>query len=98
MGKRIELDAREKEYLIRKCLAGRMREAARRAGVGHSASSAGWASIRPWRFVPYAAQPDSCLRCTTAHNTHRNTLWLFHIFIFYFSVYLTGAVQLYFTS
>ena len=38
MGKRIEMDLQEKEYLIRECLAGRMRmrEAARRAGVGHS--------------------------------------------------------------
>ena len=36
MGKRIELDGREKEYLIQECLAGQMREAARRAGVGHS--------------------------------------------------------------
>ena len=38
MGKRIELDGKEKEYLIQECLAGRMRmrEAARRAGVGHS--------------------------------------------------------------
>ena len=38
MGKRIEMDLQEKEYLIRECLSGRMRmrEAARRAGVGHS--------------------------------------------------------------
>lgn len=38
MGKRIEIDIAEKEFLIRECLAGRlrMREAARRAGVGHS--------------------------------------------------------------
>ena len=36
MGKRIEMEAAEKEYLIQECLAGRMREAARRAGVGHS--------------------------------------------------------------
>ena len=38
MGKRIEMDLEEKEYLIQECLAGRMRmrEAARRAGVGHS--------------------------------------------------------------
>ena len=38
MGKRIEMDLTEKEKLIQKCLAGRirMREAARRAGVGHS--------------------------------------------------------------
>ena len=38
MGKRIEMDLAEKEYLIQECLAGRMRmrEAARRAGVGHS--------------------------------------------------------------
>lgn len=34
MGKRIEMDLEEKEYLIQECLAGRMRmrEAARRAG------------------------------------------------------------------
>jgi len=38
MGKRIEMEAAEKEYLIQECLTGRMRmrEAARRAGVGHS--------------------------------------------------------------
>ena len=38
MGKRIEMDLSEKEKLIQECLAGRMRmrEAARRAGVGHS--------------------------------------------------------------
>ena len=38
MGKRIEMDLEEKEKLIQECLAGRirMREAARRAGVGHS--------------------------------------------------------------
>lgn len=38
MGKGIEIEATEKEYLIQECLAGRlrMREAARRAGVGHS--------------------------------------------------------------
>ena len=38
MGKRIEMDLTEKEKLIQECLAGRirMREAARRAGVGHS--------------------------------------------------------------
>ena len=38
MGKRIEMDLAEKEYLIQECLAGRIRmwEAARRAGVGHS--------------------------------------------------------------
>ena len=38
MGKRIEMEAAEKEYLIQECLAGRMRmrEAARRAGVGRS--------------------------------------------------------------
>lgn len=38
MGKRVEMEAAEKEYLIQECLAGRMRmrEAARRAGVGHS--------------------------------------------------------------
>ena len=38
MGKRIEMEAAEKEYLIQECLAGRMRmrEAARRARVGHS--------------------------------------------------------------
>ena len=38
MGKRIEMDLAEKEKLIQECLAGRMRmrEAARRAGVGHS--------------------------------------------------------------
>ena len=38
MGKRIEMEAAEKEYLIQEYLAGRMRmrEAARRAGVGHS--------------------------------------------------------------
>lgn len=38
MGKRLEMEATEKEYLIQECLAGRMRmrEAARRAGVGHS--------------------------------------------------------------
>ncbi len=32
------MDLQEKEYLIRECLSGRMRmrEAARRAGVGHS--------------------------------------------------------------
>lgn len=37
MGKRIEMDLAEKEKLIQECLAGRMRmrEAARRAGVGH---------------------------------------------------------------
>ena len=96
MGNRIELDARETEYLIRECLAGRMREAARRAGVGHSASSAGWASIRPWRFMPYAAQPDSCLRCTTAHNTHRNTLWLFHIFILFLCLLDGGSSALFY--
>ena len=35
MGKRVEMDLEEKEYLIQECLAGRMRmrEAARRAGV-----------------------------------------------------------------
>ncbi len=34
MGKRIEMEAAEKEYLTQECLAGRirMREAARRAG------------------------------------------------------------------
>ena len=38
MGKRIEIEAVEKGYLLQGCLAGRMRcrEAARRAGVGHS--------------------------------------------------------------
>ena len=38
MGKQIEMDLQEKEYLIQECLVGRMRmrEAARRAGVGHS--------------------------------------------------------------
>ena len=38
MGRRIEMTAEEKEVLILECLAGqlRMREAARRAGVGHS--------------------------------------------------------------
>jgi transposase-like protein len=40
MGKRIEMEAAEKEYLIQECLTGRMRMrmrgAARRAGVGHS--------------------------------------------------------------
>ena len=38
MGRRIEMRAEEKEVLILECLAGRlrMREAARRAGVGHS--------------------------------------------------------------
>ena len=38
MGKRIEMALAEKEHLIQECLAGRMRmrEAARRAGVGHS--------------------------------------------------------------
>ena len=36
MGKRIELALQEKEYLIQECLADRMREAARRAGVSHS--------------------------------------------------------------
>ena len=38
MGKRIEIPAEEKERLILECLSGqlRMREAARRAGVGHS--------------------------------------------------------------
>lgn len=38
MGRRIEMRAEEKEALILECLAGRlrMREAARRAGVGHS--------------------------------------------------------------
>ena len=38
MGKRIEMDLGEKEKLIQECLSGRMRmrEAARRAGVGHS--------------------------------------------------------------
>ena len=38
MGKRIKMEAAEKEYLIQECLAGRMRmrEAARRAGVGRS--------------------------------------------------------------
>ena len=38
MGKRIEISAEEKEALILECLSGRlrMREAARRAGVGHS--------------------------------------------------------------
>lgn len=38
MGKRIEMDLAEKEKLIQEYLAGRMRmrEAARRAGVGHS--------------------------------------------------------------
>ena len=38
MGKRIEMETAEKEHLIQECLAGRMRmrEAARRAGVGHS--------------------------------------------------------------
>ena len=38
MGKRIEIDLEEKEKLIQECLAGRMRmrEAARRAGVGYS--------------------------------------------------------------
>ncbi len=37
MGKRIEIDLFQKEYLIQECLAGqmRMREAARRAGVSH---------------------------------------------------------------
>ena len=37
MGRRIEMRAEEKEVLILECLAGRlrMREAARRAGVGH---------------------------------------------------------------
>ena len=38
MGRRIEMTAEEKEVLILECLAGRlrMREAERRAGVGHS--------------------------------------------------------------
>ena len=36
MGKRIEMALEEKEYLIQEYLVGRMREAARRAGVGHS--------------------------------------------------------------
>ena len=38
MGRRIKLTAEEKKVLILECLAGRlrMREAARRAGVGHS--------------------------------------------------------------
>ena len=38
MGKWIEMEAAKKEYLIQESLAGRirMREAARRAGVGHS--------------------------------------------------------------
>ncbi|MEY8389155.1 leucine zipper domain-containing protein [Oscillospiraceae bacterium 38-13] len=36
MRKRIEMDLEEKEKLIRECLRRRMREAARRAGVGHS--------------------------------------------------------------
>ncbi|MCI8525440.1 MAG: hypothetical protein HFF17_05865 [Oscillospiraceae bacterium] len=38
MGKRIEMEATEKEYLIQVCLAGRirMREAARCSGAGHS--------------------------------------------------------------
>ena len=38
MGKRIEMDLAEKEYLIQECLAGRMRmrEAARRTGAGYS--------------------------------------------------------------
>lgn len=38
MGKRMAVEGREKEYLIQECLAGRMRmrEAARRAGTGHS--------------------------------------------------------------
>ena len=36
MGKRIEMDLAEKEKLIQEYLAGRMREAARRAWVGHS--------------------------------------------------------------
>lgn len=38
MGKRIEMPVEEKEFLIQECLSGRlrMREAARRAGVGHS--------------------------------------------------------------
>ena len=45
MGKRIEMDLAEKEKLIQECLAGRMRmrEAARRAGVGHSTMHA-WIS------------------------------------------------------
>ncbi len=38
MGKRIEMALEEKEYLIQEHLVGRMRmrETARRAGVGHS--------------------------------------------------------------
>ena len=36
MGKRIEMEAAEKEYLIQECLAGRMRMRARCAGVLHS--------------------------------------------------------------
>ncbi len=38
MRKRMAVEGREKEYLIQECLAGRMRmrEAARRAGTGHS--------------------------------------------------------------
>lgn len=38
MGKRIEKELQEKESLIQECLGGRMRmrEVARRAGVGHS--------------------------------------------------------------
>ena len=38
MGRRVNMDIQEKEFLICECLAGRMRmrEVARRAGVGHS--------------------------------------------------------------
>lgn len=36
MGKRIEMDLEEKETLIQEYLAWRIREAARRAGIGHS--------------------------------------------------------------
>lgn len=57
MGKRIEMDLQEKEYLIRECLSGRMRmrEAARRAGVGHS-------TMHNWIVF---------LKGTAPHNTWR---------------------------